>query len=105
MDNIEIRKETIYSHLNLETGLEIKMCVFISASNVPDLSEDVQNNLPLHHCTGIFKDNNTPKSILMDPRDKVPSNLKRTLVHKWSCPEQNCNQFYICESSRCLEVE
>ena len=45
----------------------------------------------------------TLKSIPMHPKDKISLHLKQNIVYKWSCPEESCSQFYIGESSRCLE--
>ena len=36
----------------------------------------------------MFKGTNTPKSILMYPKDKIPLHLKQNIVYKLSCPEK-----------------
>ena len=42
-------------------------------------------------------------SILVPPKNKIPSQLKQNIVYQWSCPEENCSLSYIGLSSRCLE--
>ena len=39
----------------------------------------------------------------MNPIDKISSQLKQSIIHKWSCLEESCSLFYIGESSICLE--
>ena len=39
----------------------------------------------------------------MYPKDKIPSQLKQSIVYKWLCSEENCNLSYSGESSRSLE--
>ena len=49
---------------------------------------------PIYQCKVIFKRANTLKSMLMHPRDNIPSQLKQTIVYKWSCLEEDCNFSY-----------
>ena len=39
----------------------------------------------------------------MNPKDKIPLQLKQNIVYKWSCTEENGNPSYIEESMICLE--
>ena len=40
----------------------------------------------------------------MHTKGKIHLHLKQNIVYKWSSPEEHCSQFYICESSRSLEI-
>ena len=41
----------------------------------------------------IFKGTNILKCIFMHPKNKMASQLKQTIVYKWSDSEENCNSF------------
>ena len=42
-----------------------------------------------------FKGTNILKFIPMHLKDKIPPQLKQTIVYKWSCPEENCKYSYL----------
>ena len=50
----------------------------------------------------IFKGCNTLKTLLIHPKDKIPTQLCQDVVYQWTYANENCNS-YIGESSRCLE--
>ena len=99
----KIKKEPSTPMINPDTGLEVKKNVFISAPYFPDLSEKFRRIFQHTSVPVIFKGVTSLKSILMHPKDKLPSQLKQNVVYKWSCPEENSSLSYIGESSRCLE--
>ena len=85
-----------------ETGNEVKKLVFISAPYFPGLSESfiqLFKYTPVQVC---FKGQNTIKSMLMHPKDKVDPSLKKDIVYQWSCTKPNCKSSYIRETSRSL---
>ena len=45
---------------------------------------------------------NTSKSMLMHPKDKVDPSLKKDVVYQWSCTNPGCKSSYIGETSRSL---
>ena len=77
-----------------EARNEVKRTIFISAPYFPGLSEafkKVFKYTPIKVC---FKGQDTIKLMLMQPRDKVSTSLKKDVVYKWSCTGSNCK--YIC---------
>ena len=85
-----------------ETGNEAKKSIFISAPYFPGLSESFKQ---LFKCTPVqvcFKGQNTIKSMLMHPKDKVDPSLKKDVIYQWSCTKPNCKSSYIRETSRSL---
>ena len=63
--------------VNPDTGLEVKKSVFISAPYFLGLSESFKQlfkYIPVQVC---FKGQNTIKSMLMHPKDKVDPSLKK----------------------------
>ena len=85
----QLRTET-YKH---------KLTLF--ASYVTGLSEEFRRIFHYTSIQVVFKSNNTLKSILMHPKNKIPLHLKRNVVSKSSWPEENCIQFNICKFSGC----
>ena len=65
--------------INLETGNEVKKTVFISAPYFPGLSEFFKQLFRYTHIQVCLKGQNTIKSMLMHPKDKVILPLKRML--------------------------
>ena len=49
-----------------------------------------------------FKGVNTLKSLLMHPKDKVPTSQKKDIVYYWECHADSCSSSYIGETSRSL---
>ena len=62
-----------------ETGNEVKETVFISAPYFPGLSESFKQLCRYTHVQVCFKDQNSIKSMLMHPNDKVDPSLKKIL--------------------------
>ena len=77
--------------------------VFISVPYIPGISEEFRRIFKDTRGQIIFEGCNTLKSVLMHPKDKIPSQLHQDLVYQWTCPEETCNSSYIGESSRCLD--
>ena len=85
-----------------ETGNEVKKSVFISAPYFPGLSESFKQLFKYTPVQVCFKGQNTIKSMLMHPKDKVDPSLKKDIVYQWSCTKPNCKSSYIGETSRSL---
>ena len=82
-----------------ETGNEVKKSVFISAPYFPGLSESFKQLFKYTPVQVCFKGQNTIKSMLMHPKDKVDPSLKKDIVYQWSCTKPNCKSSYIGETS------
>ena len=85
-----------------ETDNEIKKTVFISAPHFPGLSESFKQLFRYTHAQVCFKGQNTIKSMLMHPKDKVDPSLKKDIVYQWSCTNPGCKSSCIGETSRSL---
>ena len=88
--------------IDLETGNVVKKTVFISAPYFPGLSESFKQLFRYTHVQVCFKGQNTIKSMLMHPKDKVDPSLKKAIVYQWSCTNLGCKSSYIGETSRSL---
>ena len=67
--------------IDLETGNEIKKTVFISAPYFSGLSESFKQLFRYTQVQVCFKGQNTIKSMLMHPKDKVDPSLKKDIVY------------------------
>ena len=85
-----------------ETGVEIKKCFYISVPYFPGLSESYKKIFKYTPIQVCFKGVNTLKSLLMHPKDKIPTDQKKDLVYHWECKADGCNSSYIGETSRAL---
>ena len=85
-----------------ETGNEVKKSIFISAPYFPGLSESLKQLFKYTPVQVCCKGQNTIKSMLMHPKDKVDPSLKKGVIYKWSCTKANCKSSYIRETSRSL---
>ena len=72
--------------VNPDTGLEVKKSVFISAPYFPGLSESFKQLFKYTHVQVCFKGQNTIKSMLMHPKDKVDPSLKNCLLYTSPSP-------------------
>ena len=88
--------------IDLETGNEVKKSIFISAPYFPGLSKFFKQLLKYTQVQVCFKGQNTIKSMLMHPKDKVNPSLKKDIVYQWSCTKPNYKSSYIRENSRSL---
>ena len=85
-----------------ETGNEVKKTVFISAPYFPGLSESFKQLFRYTHIQVCFMGQNTIKSMLMHPKDKVDPSLKKDVVYQWSCTNLGYKSSYIGLTSRSL---
>ena len=85
-----------------ETGNEVTKFILISAPYFPGLSESFKQLFKYTPVQVCFKGQNTIKSMLMHPKDKVDPSLKKDVVYQWSCTKPNCKSSYIGETSRSL---
>ena len=76
---------------------------FVSVPYFQRLSEEFRRIFKDTKVKIMFKGCNTLKTLLMHPKDKIPTQLHQDVVYQWTCPEENCNSSYIGESSRFLE--
>ena len=65
-----------------ETGNEVKKTVFISAPYFPGLSESFKQLFRYSNVQVCFKGQNTIKSMLMYPKDKIDPSLKKDIVYQ-----------------------
>ena len=85
-----------------ETGNEVKKLVFISAPYFPGLSESFKQLFKYTPVQVCFQGQNIIKSMLIHPKDKVDTSLKKDIVYQWSCTKPYCKSSYIGETSRSL---
>ena len=90
------------SLIDPKTGNEVKKSIFISAPYFPGLSESFKQLFKYTPVQVCFKGQNTIKSLLMHPKDKIDPSLKKDVVYQWSCSKTNCKSSYIGETSRSL---
>ena len=83
-----------------DTGNEVKKTSFISAPYFPGLSESFKQLFKYTHIQVCFKGQNTIKSMLMHPKDKINPSLKKDIVYQWSCTDPSCKSSYIGETCR-----
>ena len=83
-----------------ETGNEVTKFIFISAPYFPGLSESFKQLFKYTPVQVCFKGQNTIRTMLMHPKDKVDPSLKKDVVYQWSCTKPNCKSSYIGETSR-----
>ena len=84
------------------TGNEVKKSVFISAPYFLGLSKSFKQLFKYTHIQVCFKGQNTIKSMLMHPKDKINPSLKKNIVCQWSCTDPACKSSYIQETCRSL---
>ena len=84
------------------TGNEVKKSVFISAPYFLGLSESFKQLFKYTHIQVCFKGQNTIKSMLMHPKDKINPSIKKDVVYQWSCTDPTCKSSYIGETCRSL---
>ena len=85
-----------------ETGNEVKKTIFISAPYFPGISKSFKQLFRYTHIQVCFKGQSTIKSVLMHPKDKIDSSLKKDIVYQWPCTNLGCKSSYIGETSRSL---
>ena len=83
-----------------DTGNEVKKTSFISAPYFLGLSESFKQLFKYTHIQVCFKGQNTIKSMLMHPKDKINPLLKKDIVYQWSCTDPSCKSSYIGETCR-----
>ena len=88
--------------IDQDTGNEVKKSFFISAPYFPGLSESFKQLFKYTPVQVCLKGQNTIKSMLMHPKDKVDPSLKKDVVYQWSCTKPNCKSSYVRETSRSL---
>ena len=81
---------------------EIKKTVFISAPYFPGLSESFKQLFRYKRVQVCFKGQNTIKSMLMHPKDKIDPSLIKDIIYQWSCTNPGCKSSYIRETSRSI---
>ena len=64
---------------------EVKKSIFISAPYFRGLSESFKQLFKYTHIQVCFKGQNTEKSMLMHPKEKVDPSLQKDIVYQWSC--------------------
>ena len=82
------------------TNQETTKKSFVTVPYILGLSEEFRRIFKDTKVQIILKGCNT---LVMHPKDKVPTQLHQDVVHQWTCANENCNSSCIGESSRCLE--
>ena len=85
-----------------DMGYEIKKQFYVSVPYFPGLSEAFKKIFKYTAVQVCFKGVNTLKSLLMHPKDKVPTHQKKDVVYHWECQVDSCSSSYIGETSRSL---
>ena len=85
-----------------DTGHEIKKQFYVSVPYFPGLSEAFRKIFKYMAVQVCFKGVNILKSLLMHPKDKVPTSQKKDIVYHWECQADGCSSSYIGEMSRSL---
>ena len=85
-----------------DTGHEIKKQFYVSVPYFPGLSEAFKKIFKYTAVQVCFKGVNTLKSLLVHPKDKVPTSQKKDIVYHWECQADGCSSSYIGEMSRSL---
>ena len=83
-----------------DTGHEIKKQFSVSVPYFPGLSEAFKKIFKYTAVQVCFKGVNTLKSLLIHPKDKVPTSQKKDIVYHWECQTDGCSSSYIGETSR-----
>ena len=61
-----------------------------------------RKSLSIHWYRFVSRGVNTLKSLLMHPKDNIPTDQKKDVVYHWECQADGCNSSYIRETSRAL---
>ena len=85
-----------------DTGHEINKEFYVSVPYFSGLSEAFKEILKYMAVQVCFKGVKTLKSLLMHPKDKVPSSQKEDIVYHWECLADSCSSSYIRETCRTL---
>ena len=75
----EYQKKSATPITNPDTGLKVKKNIFMSVPCVPGPSEEFRRIYLQSSVQVIFKGTNILKTILLHPKDKLPSQLKHCL--------------------------
>ena len=90
-------------HVDQASNQETTKEFFVTVPYIQGLSEEFRRIFYDNKVQIIFKGCNTLKTLLMDHKDKIPTQLHQDVVYQWTCAKENCNSSYIGEPSRCLE--
>ena len=74
-------------------------CLYISSIFPGESFKQLFRDTHIQVC---FKHQNTIKSMLMHPKDKVDPSLKKDIVYQWSCTKPGCKSSYIGEMPKSL---
>ena len=85
------------------TNQETTKHSFVTDAYIQGQSKEFRKILKDTEVQIIFKGCNTLKTLLMHPKDNIPTQLHSDVAYQWACANENCNSSYIGESSRCLE--
>ena len=98
-----LKKTNHRPHMEQTTNQETTKESFVTVPYIQELSEKFRRIFKDPGIQIITKGCNTLKTLLIHPKDKIPTQLHRDVVYQWTCANGNCNSCYIGESSRCLE--
>ena len=85
-----------------DTGYEIKKQFFVSVPYFLGLNESFKKIFKYTTIQVCFTGVNTLKSMLIHPKDKIPTDQKKDVVYHWECQVDGYKSSYIGETSRAL---
>ena len=86
-----------YPHMDQDHSQKTTKEAFVSVPYIQGLSEEFRRIFQDTKIQIIFKGCNTLKTLLMHPKDEIPTQLYEDLVYQWTYPEDSCN-FLILEN-------
>ena len=84
------------------TDNKIKKQFFVSVPYFPGLSESFKKVFKYTTIQVCSKGVNTLKSMLMHPKNKIPTDQKKDVVYHWEYQADGCKSSYVGETSRAL---
>ena len=90
------------SLIHPDTVHKIKKQFFVSVPYFPGLSKSFKKIFKYTTIQVCFKRVNTLKSILMHPKEKIPTDQKKDVVYYWGCQADGCIFSYVVGTSRAL---
>ena len=98
-----LKKPNHMPHIHQGTYQETTKKSFVTVPYIHWLSKEFRRIFKDTKVQIIFKECNTFKTLLMHPKDKIPTQLHQDMIYQWTCSNENCNSSYIGESNKCLE--
>ena len=98
-----LKKPNHKPHIDQVTNQETTKESTVTVPYIQELSEEFRRIFKDTQVQIIFKGCNMLKTLLMHPKDKIPTQLHQDVVYQLTCYNVVCSSSYIGESSRCWE--